>query len=50
MAFNITIHTHHKNESAPKFVPLDKPLMSVMDAFAIVKEKYKDAFEYLEDK
>ena len=44
----VKISVKHLNES--RFVPQDKPAMSFMDAFEIVKKQYKDAFDYLRDK
>lgn len=44
----VKISVKRINES--RFVPQDKPAMSFMDAYKIVKEQYKNAFEYLRDK
>ena len=49
MALSIKVHTADKSETLSKFIPRDKPLMSFTDAFELVKKKYKDAFDYLED-
>lgn len=50
MSFKITVHNRPKNEAVAPVVHLGEPLMSFMDSYAIVKEKYKNAFKYLEDK
>lgn len=39
-----------KQRTESRFVTQDKPAMSFMDAFEIVKKQYKDAFDYLRDK
>lgn len=48
MPLDIKISNTHKLEAPSKFIPRDKPLMSFQDAFNLVKEKYRDAFDYLE--
>lgn len=44
----VKISVKRMNES--RVVLQDKPVMSFMDAYKIVKEQYKNAFEYLRDK
>lgn len=43
-------HSTKKSEAAVDFIPRDMPLMTFMEAFELVLVKYKDAFDYLEDK
>lgn len=44
----VKISVKHVNES--RFVPQDKPAMSLMDAVELAMIRHKDALEYLRNK
>lgn len=46
----MTVKISVKRINESRFVPLDKPAMSLMDAVELALIRHKDALEYLRDK